>query len=158
VGTSVINMLQYLPNASATVVDNWLDNKEGNVGTLINTNNIENIFYKNVKNAGFMHRITAIKGDTTFILFDLLKQGKQFDFIYIDGSRIGFDCYIDSLLGWKLLNKNGIMAINLCLQDIPSTNDYQTTKGVEYFLDKVKEQSIVLEKGSRVFIQKIKYE
>jgi GR25 family glycosyltransferase involved in LPS biosynthesis len=160
VGTSVINMLQYLPNASATVVDNWLDNKEGNIDTLINTNtnNIENIFYKNVKNAGFMHRITAIKGDTTFVLIELLKQEKFFDFIYIDGSRIGFDCYIDSLVGWKLLNKNGIMAINLCLQDMPLTDDYQTIKGVEYFLDKVKEQSIVLEKGSRLFIQKINYE
>lgn len=160
VGTSVINMLQYLPNASATVVDNWLDNKDVNFDTNItnNTNNIENIFYKNVKNAGFMHRITAIKGDATFVLTDLLKQKKQFNFIYIDGSRIGFDCYIDCFLSWQLLNKNGIMAINLCLQNSSLTNDYQIMKDIEYFLDKVKEQTIILEKGSRVFIQKINYE
>ena len=163
-GTSVIGMLQYLPNAKATTIDPWVNYLEKECSTEINTSslekifemNVENIFYKNILKAGFKEKVTAIKGDSAFVLIDLIKQNKRYDFIYVDGSHKAIDCYSDCLLSWKLLNDNGIMAIDDYLYKISLTDEFENVqKGVDHFLDKIKGQYIILEKGYRIFIKKL---
>ena len=69
-GTSVIGMLQYLPNARATTIDPWSSYEEKECGTEINTNclknmeqnNVEKIFYENILKCGFREKVTAING------------------------------------------------------------------------------------------------
>jgi GR25 family glycosyltransferase involved in LPS biosynthesis/predicted O-methyltransferase YrrM len=163
-GTSVIGMLQYLPNAKATTIDPWISYLEKECATEINTHslekieqmNVEMIFHENIFKAGFKEKVTAIKGDSAFVLIDLIKNGKHFDFIYVDGSHKAIDCYTDCLLGWELLNMNGIMGIDDYLYKISLTNELENVmKGVDHFLEKIKGQYIILEKGYRVFIKKI---
>jgi predicted O-methyltransferase YrrM len=164
-GTSVIGMLQYLPNARATTIDPWTSYEEKECGTEINTeclknmvqNNVEKVFYENVCKSGFREKVTAIKGDSAFVLMDLLRQNKKYDFIYVDGSHKAIDCYVDCLLSWQLLNNNGIMGIDDYLYKISLTDEFENVmKGVDHFLEKIKGQYHMLENGYRIFIKKVK--
>jgi GR25 family glycosyltransferase involved in LPS biosynthesis/predicted O-methyltransferase YrrM len=164
-GTSVIGMLQYLPNARATTIDSWTSYEEKECGTNINTlslqtmeqNNVEKIFHENVLKAGFKEKVTALKGDSAFVLMDFVKLGKRFDFIYVDGSHKAIDCYTDCLLSWELLNINGIMGIDDYLYKISRIDEFENVqKGVDHFLKKIKGQYILLVNGYRLFIKKVK--
>ena len=113
-------------------------------------------FYKNILKAGFKEKVTAIKGDSAFVLIDLIKQNKRYDFIYVDGSHKAIDCFTDCFLSWQLLNINGIMGIDDYLYKISFTNEFENVqKGVDHFLQKIKGQYILLVNGYRRFIQKI---
>ena len=48
-GTSVIGMLQYLPNAKATTIDLWISYVEKECATEINTSSLEKIFEMNIE-------------------------------------------------------------------------------------------------------------
>ena len=163
-GTSVIGMLQYLPNAKATTIDLWISYVEKECATEINTSslekifemNIEKVFNENIGKSGFSNRVTVIKGDSAFVLIDLIKQNKRYDFIYVDGSHKAIDCFTDCFLSWQLLNINGIMGIDDYLYKISFTNEFENVqKGVDHFLQKIKGQYILLVNEYRRFIQKI---
>jgi GR25 family glycosyltransferase involved in LPS biosynthesis/predicted O-methyltransferase YrrM len=163
-GTSVIGMLQYLPNAFATTIDPWISYIEKECGTETNTNalelmeknDIEKIFYENISKAGFTNRVTPLKGDSAFVLIDLVRKNKTYDFIYVDGSHKAIDCYVDCLLSWQLLNKNGIMGIDDYLYKISLVDEFENVqKGVDHFLEKIKGQYVMLVNGYRIFIKKI---
>ena len=164
VGTSVIGMLQYLPNARATTIDPWMNYEEKILGTDMSNdclknmeqNNIEKIFCENIVKSGFIGRITAIKGDSAFELIQLIKKNRKFDFIYVDGSHKAIDCYADCLLSWELLNENGILGIDDYLYKISFTNEFDNVmKVADHFLEKIKGQFILLENGYRIFIKKV---
>ena len=163
-GTSVIGMMQYLPNAMATTIDPWLSYIEKECGTETNTNalelieknDIEKIFYENLEKAGFTNRVTHFKGDSAFVLIDLIRQNKTYDFIYVDGSHKAIDCFADCLMSWQMLNLNGIMAIDDYLYKISLVDEFENVqKGVDHFLGKIKGQYTMLVKGYRIFIKKI---
>jgi predicted O-methyltransferase YrrM len=164
VGTSVIGMLQYLPSAVATTIDPWCNYEEKLCGSEndnnclknMEQNNTEKVFYENISKAYVKDRITVLKGDSAFVLIELVKQNKKFDFIYVDGSHKCIDCYTDCLLSWEMLEKNGILGIDDYLYKISLTDELENVmKGVDHFLEKIKGQYILLEKGYRVFIKKI---
>lgn len=164
-GTSVIGMLQYLPNANATTIDPWTNYEEKECGTNLNAeclknmeeNNVENVFRENVLKAGFNTKVNAIKGSSELVLIDLIKQNKQYDFIYVDGSHKAIDCYTDCWLSWQLLNENGIMGIDDYLYNISLTDEFENVrKGVDHFLEKIKGQHVLLVNGYRLFIKKVK--
>lgn len=163
-GTSVIGMLQYLPNAVATTIDKWTNYEEKECSTdmvtdslkNIENRNVETVFYENLEKAGFKDKVTAIKGDSAKILIEMMKTKKMFDFIYVDGSHKCLDCYVDCLLGWELLNNGGIMGIDDYLYKISATDDFENVKrGVDHFLEKIRGQYVLLVGGYRLFIKKI---
>jgi len=136
VGTSVIGILQYLPQATAVALDNF-------------DTTSEEICHDNINKSGLKDRICVLKGEPYFLLVDLLKENKLFDFVYINHTNTSAntssinDWYTYCLLSWKLLNVNGI----LCVDRIEET--------VSYFLQKIKDQYIILEKADRIFIRKM---
>ena len=163
-GTSVIGMLQYLPNAMATTIDRWESYEEKECSTDVVTDslknienrNVETVFYENIGKAGFKDKVTAIKGDSAKILVEMVKTKKMFDFIYVDGSHKCLDCYMDCLLGWELLNNGGIMGIDDYLYKISATDDLENVKrGVDHFLEKIRGHYVLLVDGYRLFIKKI---
>lgn len=96
-----------------------------------------------------------MKGDSAFVLTELIKQNKTYVFIYVDVSHKANDCYTDYLLSWQMLEYNGIMGIDDYLYKISLTNEFENVqKGVDHFLEKMKDKYIFLEKGYKVFIQK----
>jgi len=162
-GVSLIKMMEIIPNSYGTVIDNWMDYKEVNEykNTLtqqIKQNNIEHYFYQNVKNKNIQDKVKVYKGRSVDKLLELIKlqsnnQIQKFDIIYVDGSHRLLDCYIDLILSWQLLDKNGMMIIddylfnkeNILESPFESVND---------FLEKYKNEYILLHKNYRVFIQK----
>jgi SAM-dependent methyltransferase len=161
-GISLINIVKLIPNSIGYGLDKWsnyiecYNNKTVEMLNNIDELEVETSFYKNVKVEGLEDRIKGIKGDSYEVLFEMMKENKMFDFIYIDGSHMSFDCYSDLIISWRLLEKGGILAIDDYLYnnkggavvDIPF-------EGVNHFLKKHQHEIIILHKGYRVFLQKV---
>jgi len=153
-GISLIHILQLIPNSVGVGVDKWCNYNETELLENIDELKIKDSFYKNIKTAGLEERIQGIEGDSYEILFEMLKENRTFDFIYIDGSHLSFDCYSDLILSWKLLNRGGLLAIDDYLYNEGAVIDFPF-EGVNHFLKKHKHEINILHKGYRVFLQKV---
>lgn len=175
-GTSLINIVKHIPNSIGVGIDKWEDyietnrssngNGDGNDNTNDNGNNkvdilfnicnlgVEDSFHKNVASEGLEDRIMGVKGDSYEVLSNMIKDNKTFDFIYIDGSHLAFDCYSDLILSWKLLEKGGIMAVDDYLYNKNSFIN-SPFEGVNHFLKKFENEIKILHKDYRVFLEKM---
>lgn len=79
---------------------------------------------------------------------------QKFDIIYVDGSHRLLDCYIDLILSWQLLDINGMMIIDDYLFNKENILE-SPFEAVNDFLEKYKNEYILLHKNYRVFIKKI---
>jgi predicted O-methyltransferase YrrM len=151
-GTSLIKLVELIPNSKAIGLDMWTSYNENDLLSNMDTLNIEQSFYSNVKTANLQDKIRGIKNDSTIELFKMIKEEKCFDFIYVDGSHKCNDCYSDMLLSWQLLNNGGIMVIDDYLWS--GGNGDTPLKAVDHFLERYKKELKLLHKGYRVFIEK----
>lgn len=160
-GTSLIGMLQRLPDATAVAVDRWGNYDENGIRIIehMEQNNVEGMFHRNLERMGMTGRVVARKGDSADVLLDFVRDGEQFDLIYIDGSHKCIDCYTDMALGWRLLRKGGVMAVDDYLYGSDRVMAGELLeypmKGVDWFLEKRKGEYRVFEMGWRVFLEKI---
>lgn len=167
-GISIIEILKRIPNSTGIAIDRWENYNEFNNDALLKmqNTNIESIFNKNCLIANMEDRIKPIKGDSMDILCDLMTKGVLFDFIYIDGSHRCLDVILDLCVSWKLLKKDGIMAIDDYLwrgkiddsnSDINMVTNHSFEipyYAVNYFIEKYSSEINILDKGYRVFLQK----
>ena len=167
-GISVIKFLELLPNSKAIVIDRWEDYFEKdylelgkyNFGkveclTKIKSNNIEQLFYDNIKTMNFEDKIQVFKGDSFDTLLKLVKSGKHyFDFIYVDGSHNLLVSYTDILLSFDLLKQGGIIGIDDYLYNKNQLLE-SPFEAVNTFIEKRKKEIKVLSKDYRVFIEKL---
>ena len=160
VGTSLIAMLELYPNATGVAIDSWNNYEEDNLEIVknIEKNNIENIFYENIRIAGITDRVKAIKGDSVNKLCELIEAGQQFDFIYVDGSHKCLDCYTDMILAWQLLRKGGVLAVDDILYNYVKVQNGQLLEyplmAKLHFMKKYEGQYTVISDSYRLFIQK----
>jgi len=154
-GTSVIKMLELVPDSTATVIDPWLDYDEmvhtiGELSIVNKASKAEEIFYKNIQNSNVESRVKVIKGKSSEELFKL--DLTSFDFIYIDGSHKCLDVYLDAILAWRLLRKGGILGFDdyLFNKNVPLDSPYEA---INHFLKSVPHK--VLSMDYRVFIRKV---
>jgi hypothetical protein len=161
-GISLINIIKLIPNSIGYGLDKWSNYIEhNNINKVELMNNmdileIEASFYKNIQAEGLEYRIKGIKGDSYEKLFQMIKDEQQFDFIYVDGSHLAFDCYTDLILSWKILAKGGLLAID----DYLYNNDRglfidSPFEGVNHFLTKHAHEIYILHKGYRIFLIKL---
>ena len=160
-GTSVIEMLNILDHSYATVIDMWEDYDESNSGGKVDIlanmkiNKIENIFYENIISSGVQNRIEVVKGDSTRILLNFVGN-RLYDFIYVDGSHKCLDCYSDMVLSWKLLKKGGVLGVDDYMYNLQDSNNLNMPyHAVEHFMQKYKGEYKLLDKGYRVFLEKL---
>jgi predicted O-methyltransferase YrrM/tetratricopeptide (TPR) repeat protein len=177
-GVSLIEIVKRIPNSKATAVDRWISyedmnlkivqnkdmlkvdeiHKAANCLTSIDERKIEQKFYSNIKASGLDNRIQGVKGDSHTVLLDFVKKGKMFDFIYVDGSHKCLDVATDLFLSWQLLQNGGIMAIDDYFYTLETNFDVNPLEypyhAINAFLEKYKDNIIILEKGYRVFIKK----
>jgi hypothetical protein len=157
-GTSLIQIIQLIPNSHGVAIDSWTNYKEQQHPTMNNIveNDVEGSFYRNVEKSGLTSRITARKGDSYEILLEMNRSREKYDFIYVDGSHLCLDAYLDLMLSWKLLNVGGIMAIDDYKWNIGNEFDKLGCpfEAVNHFLEKCGDEITVLNKGYRVFIEK----
>jgi predicted O-methyltransferase YrrM len=159
-GTSTVEMLKLVPAATAVTVDRWEDYDEFGNPVLgeIGARKIMNIYHENMAAGGVAHRVRALRGDSAEKLIELIREGYQFDFIYVDGGHKCLDCYGDMLLSWPLLKRGGIMAVDdvLFKAEKKDTDPLAVPyAGVEYFVEKYKGQYEIVSSGYRIFLQKV---
>jgi hypothetical protein len=171
--------------ATGIGIDLWKNYSEGREGEAemlkrMEEANVEAVFWKNVAGAGMGSRIEGLKGDSVDVLLGLVERGERFDFVYVDGSHKCIDCYTDMTLGWRLLKVGGVMAVDDYTYQWERVKAGEVLeyplKGVDWFLEKRggrlseanatfpstsesggkrKGEYRVLEKGYRVFLEKI---
>ena len=159
-GTSLIHIVDYIPNSYGIGIDNWKNYNEFNpLLKTIENNNIKQIFYENINKANLKHRIEGRQGESIDILTQMLINGEMFDLIYIDASHYSFDCYSDLTLSFKLLKKNGLLIIddflfnykkNMTFTEVLNTPHY----AIQYFYKKYHKQIKLLDNSYRVFFEK----
>lgn len=165
-GTSLISMMQFLPDSTAVTIDRWKNYEEVSSFDIVpqlatqEEKNVEGIFHKNMRIAGLTNRVKAYKGDSVEVLLDLVEKKEIFDFIYVDGSHKCIDCYTDMALAWRLLTIGGTLAIDdyeYCNTSVEAGKvlDYPK-KGVDHFLEKYKGSYVIIGKSYRLFLKKIK--
>jgi len=155
-GMSLIEIVKLIPNSYGTGIDMWTNYNENELLKNVDNFKVECSFYNNVKNAGLENRIHCIKGNSTNVLCDLLKENKNYDFIYVDGSHLAFDCYNDLVISWKLLEKGGILAIDDYLYKINDENILNSPyEAVNHFLKLFVSEYKLLHKDYRVFLEKL---
>jgi len=147
-GISLIRIVKSIPNSRGFGIglDKWINEEH------YESLEIEKSFHKNVDAENLSGRITAIKGDSKEILFNMIQNIDIYDFIYLDGSNKSLDCYLDIFLSWKLLNKGGIMVINNCLYENDSDTSFQV---VNKFLKENEGKYKILHSGFQVFLEKM---
>jgi predicted O-methyltransferase YrrM len=164
-GTSLVEMLRILPEATAVAIDRWTNYDEDGLASLgkLEERGIERVFYENLRRAGVSGRVQALKGDSVTTLLDLIEQKEPFDFVYVDGSHKCIDCYTDMALSWRLLKTGGTMVIDDYLLQPTIVAQQQSTagavldypkRGVDHFLSKYEGTYRVLDKGYRVCLEK----
>jgi len=160
-GISLINIVKLIPNSIGYGLDRWSNYIEGEslnkVEILDNIDElaVEASFYKNIETSGLKDRIQGIQGDSFEILLKMVKENNKFDFIYVDGSHLAFDCYTDLILSWQLLAKGGILAIDDYLYNSEGAVIDSPFEGINHFLNKYEKEFKILHKDYRVFLQKI---
>jgi len=161
-GISLINIVKLIPNSIGYGLDKWSNYIEvdalKNVEILNNINEleVESSFYKNIELEGLTNRIQGIKGDSYEVLFQMMKEHKTFDFIYVDGSHLLLDCYSDLMISWRLLAKGGLLAIDDYLYNMEEGSVLNSPfEGINHFLKKHQQEMNILHKGYRVFLQKM---
>lgn len=152
VGASIIEMLNYLPKSKATVIDNWsISKEEMDYGDV----DLEDVFYNNIIKANVKDRIDVMDGRSSDMLAMLIEDHKTFDFIYVDASHKSLDVYSDLILSWKLLDINGILAIDDYLWQISNDPFENPKNGIDHFLNQYYSEYYILHKDYRVFLKKI---
>ena len=152
-GTSLIKIVQMIPNSAGFGVDAWKNYGENELLTKIEETGIAKSFLKNVQHAGLEKRVCGICQDSTIALINMIKYNDGYDFIYVGGSHKLLDCYTDLVLSWRLLKSGGIMGIDDYLwnnQDLLGS----PFESVNHFLKKYENEMTVLAKDYRVFIEK----
>jgi hypothetical protein len=152
-GISLINIVKNIPNSIGYGINKWKKYDEN-----INNNNlqIEKSFYHNAKVEEVSNRIIPIYGSSNEKLIVLVKTNQIFDFIYIDGSHLLLDCYLDLVLSWELLSTGGILAIDDYLYNSNDSNILISPfESINYFLKLYEGKYNLLLKNYRVFFEKI---
>jgi predicted O-methyltransferase YrrM len=159
-GTSLIEIVKMIPGSRGVAIDSWANYSEQQHSLMNNMveSGVEGAFYRNVEKAGLSSRINAWKGDSYDVLLEMNRMEQKYDFIYVDGSHLCLNVYLDLMLSWKLLTVGGIMAIDDYM--LNSGDDFEKLErpfeAVNHFLEKCQDEITVLNKGYRVFIEKRK--
>lgn len=153
-GTSLIEIIKSIPNSFGIGVDLWKSYNENNLLSNIDKLKIKESFFHNINTSGLQDRIKGIQIDSKTALLQFIKDGNTFDFIYVDGSHLLLDAYLDIILCWELLEKDGILVIDdyLYKKDTIIESPFEA---VNHFLTSYKEQYKLLDIGYRVFLQKL---
>ena len=110
-GMSALFILENFPNAQLTCVDTWEGadehhTKDSSVYIEDFSNVVVNKFDSNLKE--YQERLTKYRG-TSFDFLTSIDKEISFDLMYIDGSHDSGDVVFDAFLGFRHLNKGGIM-------------------------------------------------
>jgi len=155
-GISLINLVKAIPNSIGYGIDVWKNYNENDLLKNMDSLNVEASFHYNVNASGLGDKIFGIKANSSDKLFEYIKNGFKADFIYVDGSHLLLDCYMDLVLSWQILEKGGILAIDDYLLYEKKNNVLNSPfHAVNHFLECYEGKYKLLDKNYRIFLEKL---
>lgn len=101
-------------------------------------------------------KIRPIKSTSVEALGGLISQGKQFDFVYIDGSHLAKDVLVDACMAWPLLKKEGFMVFDDYAWKPPGFTLLQRPKlAVDAFVNMFEDELIIAHSGYQLVVRKV---
>jgi len=155
-GISLINIVKNIPYSTGVGIDKWEVDDTDNLLKNIENLSIEKSFYKNIENEGFKDKIRGIKGEPMQILTEMIKKNDRFDFISINNRGTYLDHYSDLLLSWELLNKGGIIGINVFMYEKNKRLGFDDNyiENINHFIKIKKSEIETTNKNNIFFIRK----
>ena len=154
-GISLMNIISNIPNSIGFGIDLWESYSENSLLENMEPLEIYKSFNTNIKTAGLEKRIIGIKMSSTKTLLKFIRNNELFDFIYVDGSHLLLDCYSDLILSWEVLEINGILAVDDYYYKMKDSMLETPFEAINHFLKNYEGKYKLLDKGYRVFIQKL---
>jgi predicted O-methyltransferase YrrM len=124
-GRSAIFFLEYCRNCRITCIDPFFDPGW-------KTGSGEANFDANL--AGYGDRVEKIKSRSVPALDQLGVERRLFDVVYIDGSHARNDVIMDSILAWRLLDRDGLMIWDDYNMDPQLPDEDRPQQGIDLFL------------------------
>lgn len=112
--TWILDNLMSHPESTLTTVDTFGGSMEhaDHPSEEYNVDTLEKRFRANVALCSEHAKLTVIKARSEEALLELRRQGKQYDFIYIDASHVAFDVLHDGAVAWRMLVDGGTMVFD----------------------------------------------
>lgn len=130
-------------------IDTWGGSDE-EIHKTFNWTEIENLYNERMEK---FNNIIKLRGDSRSILQAMSDKKEFFDFIYIDGSHIAQDVYLDAVDSWPLLKVGGMMAFDDF--GIGGMN-LEVFEGAQRFLQVSTGRCNIIETGLQLWVVKIK--
>jgi predicted O-methyltransferase YrrM len=139
------------PDSKLYLVDTWAGSVEYKK---TDWDNIYSRFKLNILNAPNSEKVLIFRKNTFEMLLEFLKQGKQFDIIFIDANHDGRAVMMDTMLAWRVLKLNGFIIFDDYIWE-KTEYDYERPKmAIDAFLNLYQANIKILYKKSQVMIKK----
>jgi predicted O-methyltransferase YrrM len=136
-GMSACYFLWRLPDADVTCIDTF-DGGASFAALGSDVSGLEAAFDRNV---GLVDRsrVRKLVGTSTEHLPALLREGRTFDLVFIDGSDLALDVLVDAALSWQLLQPDGYLIFDNYVWRSPLGEDplFHPAPAVDAFLNLV---------------------
>ena len=109
-GMSACFLLWRLPDATLTAIDTFAG-LQIHQAYGVSTSQLEDTFDRNVALVD-ASRVRKLVGESRRFLVELLEEGLQYDFVYVDGSHRALDVLVDASLSWQLLAPGGFLVFD----------------------------------------------
>ncbi|MEA2929885.1 MAG: hypothetical protein QOG38_2313 [Hyphomicrobiales bacterium] len=151
-GRSAIFWLNYFPACRVTCIDTFAGSAEHHLAFAGHVGEIEQRFDANV--APFGSRVQKLKAKSQDALPLLAIEGRQFDFVYLDGSHRAVDVYADACLVWPMVRRGGVLLFDdYTWTDLPDERD-RPKLGIDTFLRANAGSSRELHRALQILIEK----
>ena len=101
-GLSACYLLWRLPDSHVTCVDTFAGSPEHVAGEHLPAGRLDEVFDANVALVD-ASRVRKLVGDSKHVVADLRATGARFEFVYVDGSHLALDVFVDAALSWQVL-------------------------------------------------------
>lgn len=154
-GMSACYFLWRLPDAHVTCVDTFAGGPSFAArGT--DVSGLEAAFDRNVALVD-ARRVRKLVGPSTEHLPTLLREGKTFDLVFVDGSDLALDVLVDAALSWQLLEPDGNLIFDNYVWRSPIGEDplFHPAPAVDAFLSLVRDHCEVSYAAQEVIVRRV---
>jgi predicted O-methyltransferase YrrM len=153
-GMSACYFLWRLPDARLTCIDTFAGGASfAALGK--DVSGLEAAFDRNVALVDGS-RVRKLVGNSADHLLELVRERRQFDLVFLDGSDLALDVLVDAALSWQLLAPGGLMIFDNYLWRSPLGEDplFHPAPAIEAFIELVGDHCEVLVKEAQVILRR----
>lgn len=134
-GRSSVWFLENIDNCHITCVDTWTGGADHDPDNAeIHFGRVKENFEHNV--SFFGDRVEAIQTTSFEALTWLIAEGRQYDFVYVDGSHTAIDVNLDMILAFKLMKSGSVVYADDYYWGFSDRSIYDSPKlGIDSFVN-----------------------